>query len=466
MRKLFILFIALGCFVAANAQKNYPILTLEEIGATTIISDEVIMVVVENVGEVPNLAFYDLEKKALMQKFSSKLPENPVVHIIPCDNGLLYLLTIKKNPEEGAPLFDAIYSFDHKKDNIKLVYTEKENVIAPQTATAVHLKLVLTAGGKKAQTRIFNIEKGEFETFSTDENVRLLCASDKPDGYVIIKINEFGDDDTVPVYVMDKNGQLSESVGIFDSRMRASTNEEENHMPGFTITNAEYNWIPSAYDNSGFPLSGFSIAMHPGLAEKYNQTANLFDIREIVAANETYMAAKGSYQLWVYNTLTPNTIKPQTVSDEDMAAINAWIDNRTEYIKQPIQSAGLEQVFSARFYLVTEKTDLGDNAYSESNFIAFSHKDKYDVLLNNATLAGLIKPEFKLANEQKAASFQDALNALYPPGTFDKKHIEYYKKDNAWYFIRGESFGKMKGIVVSVDSSGKVEKIEDKSEIE
>lgn len=465
MRKIFILLIAFGCFVAANAQKNYPILTLEEIGAVTIVPDEVIMIVVENVGEVPNLAFYDLEKKALMQKFSAKLPENPVAHIIPCDNGLLYLVTIKKNPEDGYPLFDAIYSFDHKKDKIKLVYTEKENVHAPQTAAAVHLKLVLDTEGKKGQPRIFNIESGAYETFSTDENVRMLCASDKHFSYVVIKINEFGDDDTVPVYVMDKNGQLSESVGIFDSRMRASTNKEENHMPGFTITNSEYNWIPSAYDNSGFPLSGFSIAMHPGLAEKYNQTANLFDIREIVAANETYMAAKGNYQLWVYNTKTPNTIKPQTVSNEDMAAINAWIDNRTEYIKQPIQSAGLEQVFDARFYLVTEKTDLGDNAYSESGFIVFSHKDKYDVLLNIATLVGIINPEFKLDNEQKAASFQDALNALYPPGTFDKKHIEYYKKDNAWYFIRGESFGEKKGFVVNVDSSGKIEQIEEKSEI-
>jgi hypothetical protein len=154
------------------------------------------------------------------------------------------------------------------------------------------------------------------------------------------------------------------------------------------------------------------------------------------------------------------------VSDEDRTAINAWIDNRTEYIKQPIQSAALEQVFDAGFYLVTEKTDLGDNAYSESDFIAFSYKGKYDVMLNVSTLAGMIKPEFKLDNEEKAARFQDALNALYPPGTFDKKHIQCYKKDNAWYFIRGESFGKKKGFLVSVDSTGKIEKIEEKSEID
>ena len=466
MRKIFILLITLGCFVTVNAQKNYPILTLEEIGAAVIIPDEVIMVVVENVGEVPNLAFYDLEKKALMQKFSAKLPENPVAHLIPCDDGLVYLITIKKNPEDGPPLLDAIYSFDHNKDKIKLVYTEKENVYAPENAAAVHMKLVFSSMIFKNQPRIFNIEEKAFETFSDDENMRMLCASDEHNSYVVIKVNEVDDDETIPVYVMHKDGQLSESVGVFDSRMRASTNKEDNHMPGFTITNAEYNWVPEAFDNSGFPLSGFSIALHSGLAEKYNQTANLFDIREIVTANETYMAANGKGQFWVYNTKTPNPIKPKTVSDEDMTAINAWIDNRTEYIKQPIQSAGLEQVFDARFYSITQKTDLGDNAYSESAFIAFSYKEKYEVLLNISTLADLIKPEFKLDNEQKATTFQDALNALYPPGTFDKKHINCYKKDNTWYFIRGESFGKMKGILVSLDSSGKIETIEDKSEIE
>lgn len=465
MKKIFILFLTLGCFITTQAQKNYPILTLEEIGAVAIISDEPIMVVVENVGEVPNLTFYDLEKKALMQKFSSKLPENPVAHMIPCDDGLIYLVTIKKNPEDGPPLFDAIYSFDHKKDEIKLVYTEKDNVNAPKTAAAVDLKLVLDTEGKRGQSRIFNLESGKYETFSENENMRILCTSDEHDGYVVLKINEFDYDDTVPIYVMDKNGNLTEPVGVFDSRMTASTNQEENHMPGITVTNPEYNWIPSAYDNSGFPLSGFSIAMHPGLAEKYNQTANLFDIREIVAANETYMAAKGNYQLWVYDTKTPNTIKPQTVSDEDMAAINRWIDNRTEYIKQPIQSTGLEQVFDVRFYLVTEKTDLGDNAYSEASFIVYALKGKYDVLLNISTLTDLVNPEYRLNNEQKAATFQDALNALYPPGTFDKKHIEYYKKDNVWYFIRGESFSMKRGFAVNVDANGQIQTIEEKSEI-
>ena len=97
MKKLTIIFTLLVTVCGVFAQTNYPILTLEECGATTLINDEPIMAVIENIGDVPNLAFYDLEKKDVMQKFSAKLPENPIYHIIPCDNGLLYLVTIKKS---------------------------------------------------------------------------------------------------------------------------------------------------------------------------------------------------------------------------------------------------------------------------------------------------------------------------------------------------------------------------------
>lgn len=241
--------------------------------------------------------------------------------------------------------------------------------------------------------------------------------------------------------------------------MTASTNEEENHMPGFTFTNADYNWISEAYDNSGFPLSGFAIAMHPGLVEKYNKTDHLYDIRQIVAANESYMAATGKGQFWVYNTKTPNTSKPKTISDEDMTAIMAYFNEQTEYIKTPIQSAAIEQVFDAKFYSVTVKIKSGEYGYSESSFIAFAQNSKYDVLMNKAQLTELLDPAFTLDGEQKAATFQDALNALYPPGTFDIKHIKCYKKDNNWCFVRGESFGNNNGFVVQLNDSNKIQEI-------
>ncbi len=465
MKKLITLLSLIIIVICVDAQTNYPVLTLEECGAVTIINEGSIMAVVENIGGLPNLALYNLEEKTLMQKFSARLPENPVYHIIPCDNGLLYLVTIKKNPEQGPPLFDAIYSFDHKTDKMAKVYTETESVYIPNFA-AVRIRLVLSTNPFKNQPRIFNVETGKFEPFSADENLRMLCASDSHNSYVVMKINELTDDDTVPVYVMDEHGKIGESIGTYDSRMVASTDEDENRMPGFTITNSDYEWVKQAYDNSGFPLSGFGIAMHPGLAKKYNQTDHLYDISSIVAANETYMAAKGKGLLWVYNTKNPTTTKPQTVSNEDFEAIKNYLDKRISYVKNPVQSAALNSVFDAKFYSITEKEKMGDYGFSESSFIAFSKNNSYEVLVDKEELAGLVASSFKLDSEQDAALFQDALNALYPPDTFAKKHVQCFEKNNCWCFVRDESFGEKKGFVVSVNPQNKIEKIEYKDKID
>ncbi len=80
--------------------------------------------------------------------------------------------------------------------------------------------------------------------------------------------------------------------------------------------------------------------------------------------------------------------------------------------------------------------------------------------MNKAMLSTLAAPEFKIDNEQNASVFQDALNALYPPGTFDTKHIRYFRKDYSWCFVRGESFGEKKGFVVQLNENNAIEKIE------
>lgn len=464
MKRLYLLLIVLTCFVSTNAQKNYPILTLEEIGAATIVPDEVNMIVVENIGEVPNLAIYDLEKKELKQKFDVKLPENPIAYIVPSDDGLLYLVTIKKGEELGVPMFDAIYSFNFKSTKLKEIYTEEGVIPMPSSVSAVKSKLVLSGRVFHEQPQIFNIKTEAFEDFSKDESLRVLCTSDAHDSYVIVKFTELADDDSLPVYVMDFKNNLSQTVGFYSEDMVIST-ERENKLPGFTISNPDYNWVSQAFDNGKFPLSGFSIASRPGIAEKYNQIANKFDIQEINAANENFIAASGKGQFWVYNTKTLNTVKPKTVSDDEMKAIHAYLNNKIEYLKNPLQSAALEEVFAAKFYSITSKTDLGDNSYTESSFIVYAQDAKYNVLLEEAELKTLVAPDYKLNSELAAASFQDALNALYPPGAFDVKHIQFYEKEGVWYFIRGESFSLKKGIVVSADALGQIVKIEKQSEI-
>lgn len=214
MKRIYLLLLVLACFASTNAQKNYPILSLEEIGAVTIVPDEVNMIVVENIGEVPNLAIYDLEKRELKQKFDVKLPENPIVYIVPNDDGLLYLVTIKKGEESGVPMFDAIYSFDFKSDKLKKIYTEEGVVPMPSSVTAVNTKLVFNGRIFHEQPQIFNLKTKAFEDFSNDESIRVLCSSDVHDSYVIVKFTELADDDSLPVYVMDFKNNLSQTVGF------------------------------------------------------------------------------------------------------------------------------------------------------------------------------------------------------------------------------------------------------------
>jgi len=58
-----------------------------------------------------------------------------------------------------------------------------------------------------------------------------------------------------------------------------------------------------------------------------------------------------------------------------------------------------------------------------------------------------------------AKFFQDALDILFPLGHFDKKHKKYYQKGEKWFFIRGETFNKKTGVVVTIDNKGKIVKI-------
>lgn len=301
MKKLQTLLLALCCIFVAKAQKIDPILSIEECGAAVLINNDPVMAVVENIGEVPNLTFYDLQKKKVMQRFKCKLPGNPIVYMMPCDDGIIYLVTMKKNDGQGPPFFDAIYGFDYKKDRIKLCYQEKDEVYIPRSANAVHTKLVLYRSTFSKQPLIYNTETLAFEPFSEDESLRMLFATDDKRAFVVFKNTELRADDTVPVYVMKADGSMSEPIGIYDSNMTLSTNEEENRLPGINISNPDYNWVDEEFNQSGLPVSGFAIATRPGLAKTFNQFSNMFDISELTSATSDYVLAKSKHTLFVYD---------------------------------------------------------------------------------------------------------------------------------------------------------------------
>lgn len=111
MKKLFVFTIIAFATLQINAQKLEQIFSLEECGVASLLDNTAKFAVIENIADAPNLAIYNARKKALVKSYKSRLPENPIVHILPLNNDSLYFITIKKNSETGMPLFDAIYLF-------------------------------------------------------------------------------------------------------------------------------------------------------------------------------------------------------------------------------------------------------------------------------------------------------------------------------------------------------------------
>lgn len=455
MKRIISLLIICLTISTISAQKNYPIVSLEDCTLFTLINDEPLGFAIFN-DEQPYFALYDIEKKEIVQKFKSTVPSNKVAYLLPCDNGLLYIITTKRIGENKMPFLDAIYSFCYKKDKVVKVYEEKEKVVLPRSAEMAREKMYLTSNPYKKQPLVFDVKSNQFESFSDNKDLRMLFASDRKNAKVVMDLTKMEDEEAIPVFVLDLDNVLSEQVGTYNSSMVLSSEKDENKMPGFTISNSDYQWIVDEYGYSGFPHSGFSIATRKGLAENYNAIENMFDIRELWSANSDYLVASGKGKVFIYNTKNPQTSKPKTVNDDEIKAITDYYAQKTTYTKSVLPSQALSTVFGRTFYAVNERFQCDEYSYEESNFIAYAIGDKCEVLKDKKQLEGIIATTYKVKEEKDALVFQDALNALYPPGTFAKKHIQCYKNANQWMFIRDESFGKKEGFIVEVNESGEV----------
>ncbi|MDD3568977.1 MAG: hypothetical protein PHT92_11315 [Bacteroidales bacterium] len=101
---------------------------------------------------------------------------------------------------------------------------------------------------------------------------------------------------------------------------------------------------------------------------------------------------------------------------------------------------------STRVSLVISVNHNGDERFFES------HTD----MLTSSIFLGSIDPKFSLKTDEDAELFEKILDEITP--FFDPKK-ERLQKDNAWLFIRDESFGDNEGFAVTIDSNGKIQRI-------
>jgi hypothetical protein len=72
-------------------------------------------------------------------------------------------------------------------------------------------------------------------------------------------------------------------------------------------------------------------------------------------------------------------------------------------------------------------------------------------------LLSMIRPDFKLTNEDVAETLQHALDILYPLNREEDRTSEtFVHDDNQWTFIRGKLFGAVSEFVVTTNQDGTI----------
>jgi len=102
-------------------------------------------------------------------------------------------------------------------------------------------------------------------------------------------------------------------------------------------------------------------------------------------------------------------------------------------------------------------TNVSDCGYSIVRIL--KDDNNFTVLEKPTNLTSCIRDSFKIISKKDAKIFEKMLDKLFPMFSSSGKDIE--EKNGNWIFVRGKSFGEKKGILVTVNESGKIIEIGD-----
>ncbi len=96
------------------------------------------------------------------------------------------------------------------------------------------------------------------------------------------------------------------------------------------------------------------------------------------------------------------------------------------------------------------------------HFIMLDNKNKYEIvfekeeLLEKEGFMKAISSSYSIKNEADAKKIEALFDELKPA---DKEHKKLYKKDNVWCFVRSKFFDDLRGFLVLIDKTGKIQRI-------
>ena len=169
--------------------------------------------------------------------------------------------------------------------------------------------------------------------------------------------------------------------------------------------------------------------------------------------------------LYSFIFLFSSTLSGQQVPENDKAAIDGYINKMMHLDLTPIVSDALPAVFTGKFYFVhpgfkfDESNWICQNIKLNVNGSSVSYLEELssNMVLNSLPL--MLKKDFLLKDENMAATFESALNAIYPHNDRDKDQIKHMKKGDQWIFIRSKLFDDYEAMIITVDSKGTIKKI-------
>jgi len=432
--------IAVG-FVA-QAQTNYELYTIENLKIYCPSTDNNSLYTIETIDDAQTLIKRNLATGEIEKTYTVKLPDAQIAAMtVSANDNSIYFATNKESENERLPLTDAIYSISLKKENLQKLYAFNNKI--KFITQLISLDDYLLIKPYKNISYLLNLSSKKLKPILEDESYRMIFATAEHNGAIFAKME---DKEMMDLYFCNFSKKMKLTpIGKYQPDLRISTDEEENKTPYFIIENKKYSWVSDSYNKNRYPSMVMMLADNKLIMDSYPKLNEYEYISIISLIADTYLIGyrTSKNSISIYNLKNPKTVKTPTVSDEDLAGIEALISSDISFEKQKIQDDALSKVFDANFYKIIFTKKETDDSNRTQEFIAYEKDDAYAELKEKEDLIFLINDNF-IINEANAMTFQNALDALYPLDYFDNKVKTNYQKDNNWFFVRSDSFGEKK----------------------
>ena len=134
---------------------------------------------------------------------------------------------------------------------------------------------------------------------------------------------------------------------------------------------------------------------------------------------------------------------------------------KIEYVR--VSDPAVLKVFATPFTTVNIDISDGDGGTNHNSILVARRDDKLAGITRPSTdgdcpgIQQMLRPDFRLKNDNDARVFQAALDAVFPIiGSSDQKAKAFKHAGPQWKFVRGDFFEAKMGFLVTTDKNGAV----------